>query len=466
MSNQEKIFKKSMSIAEKRFLAIAPALDDTLSAAEHYAMVRDIARNNQMSERTVYRLLKKYRQGQFDALKPKRRSKTEVICTAIKPEVLKKALELKIELPSRSVPQIILALKLSGLLDDCKVASSTLRRYLSRVSGLWRKPGKVFGLGSRKYRAACKNKIWQSDFKESREIKLWIADNSSGFTKRRLRHVYLAAFIDDNTRLLCHGEWYFSQTTAELLDCYQKAIVKYGLPHSVYTDNGCQYTSGRFGSACAQLGVRHILASVGRPEGKGKIERFNRTVEEFVQEMTIEKPKSLDELNKLFRAWVDVYNNRVNSEIKLAPQIAFNLDQTPLRRLDFNTLRDKCKAIEWRKVSKNGCIKLNGKEFDCGNEYIGKEIQIRFEELDNSSVEIWDKDEFVKTVQRAIICERNQNFGKSAESRRAVKENAAGKPSEVAKCWLSERDERLKKQFGGISFQSMNADREDNTDAV
>jgi hypothetical protein len=57
---------------------------------------------------------------------------------------------------------------------------------------------------------------------------------SSGRKKR----TYLVAFIDDATRLVCHGEFYDNQRLPILEDCFRKAILKYGKPDAVYVDFG------------------------------------------------------------------------------------------------------------------------------------------------------------------------------------------------------------------------------------
>ncbi len=463
MKSSEKKYHKAMEIAAARFNAIAPAVESGLSPEEIHAAVRGIAERSKISERTVYRWLEKYRKGQFPALMPYLRMATENICRSIEPLILERALALKIELPTRSVPRIILALQSSGIITEkTKVAQSTLRRYLQRMKHTWQAPKKIRGIGSRSFCMDDCNKIWQSDIKEVREIKFgvpgkpWIR-----------RHVYFVAYLDDKSRLLCHGEWYFRQKSGEVLDCFRKAIEKYGLPHNVYTDNGSQYTSGRFGTACAQLGIRHRKAGPYRPESKGKVERMNRTVEEFIQEMRLEQPKSIEELNKHFRDWMDDYNNREHSSLDgYSPNAVFNLDKSPKRRIEINALRDSFKTVDWRLVSKNGCAKVNGKEYDVGNEYIGSRLQFRYEEPDVRSIELWDNDVFTKNVYPLVIQEKNSNYSKKSDKDKPLQQQQPPVPSLVAQGWNKNRNERLEKKYGSLSFQSLATDKEDNNHAV
>jgi hypothetical protein len=131
--------------------------------------------------------------------------------------------------------------------------------------------------------------LWQSDIKYGPYI-----PTVNGGKKR----TYMVAFIDDATRLICHAEFYDNQRLPILEDCFRKAILKYGKPDAVYVDNGKVYVSRWFRVSCAKLGIRHLNTKAYSPESKGKIERFNSTMEEFLQEISLEKPKSLEELKQ------------------------------------------------------------------------------------------------------------------------------------------------------------------------
>src|SRR5690606_12186405 len=88
------------------------------------------------------------------------------------------------------------------------------------------------------------------------------------------------SFLDDYSRYICHGEFFFAEDVYALEVCFQKALLRCGKPARVYVDRGLIFQSRVFRTACAALGIRHISATAYRPEGKGKIERFFRTVDE------------------------------------------------------------------------------------------------------------------------------------------------------------------------------------------
>ena len=104
-----------------------------------------------------------------------------------------------------------------------------------------------------------------------------------------------------------------------------------------YVDNGSAYVDAWLLRACGKLGIRLIHSTPHRPQGRGKIERFFRTVrDQFLVEVTdttaddlagpgARTPRRCLSSTRLFTAWVEsVYHHRVHSET----------GQTPLARWD------------------------------------------------------------------------------------------------------------------------------------
>ena len=92
-------------------------------------------------------------------------------------------------------------------------------------------------------------------------------------------------------------------------------------------DNGTAFCDAWLLRACAKLGVRLVHSQPGRPQGRGKIERFFRTVrEQFLVEVTdttsedlaaagVDHATALLELNRLFVAWVEtVFTDRKRAD--------------------------------------------------------------------------------------------------------------------------------------------------------
>ena len=212
------------------------------------------------------------------------------------PDILQRAKELKQANPSRSIPHIINMLS-SELGYKLEIAPSTLWRHLSKM-----------GLGGRttlpksgfkRWSTAAPNDIWQSDVNYGP----YIPDPGNPDIKRR---TYLIAFLDDYSRLITHAEYFFAESVYSLEICFKKALLRKGVPKQVYVDNGAVFQSHVFHQACAELGIRHISAKPYSPEGKGKLERFWRTLnDDFVVELHTDPVQTLEELNKKLWAWLE-----------------------------------------------------------------------------------------------------------------------------------------------------------------
>ena len=101
--------------ALERYALIAPLLEDSLDPAKRLQLREDIAARNGISLRSLYRYEAAFRKEGFFGLKPTERPKQH---SAKLPdnfrEILEQAVQLKREVPTRSVNQIIYILELEG----------------------------------------------------------------------------------------------------------------------------------------------------------------------------------------------------------------------------------------------------------------------------------------------------------------------------------------------------------------
>src|SRR5438045_1203748 len=124
------------------------------------------------------------------------------------------------------------------------------------------------------------------------------------------RKTYLFAFIDDHSRAVMAARFGFAEDTIRLAAALRPALQARGVPEHVYVDNGSAFVDAWLLRACAKLGIKLVHSAPGRPQGRGKIERFFRTVGgEFVVEIASgdgkpgRRVQDLHELNWLFTAW-------------------------------------------------------------------------------------------------------------------------------------------------------------------
>lgn len=139
----------------------------------------------------------------------------------------------------------------------------------------------------------------------------------------------------------------------------RQAIQEYGVPDAFYFDNGKQCRTKWMNRMCSKLGIRLLYARPYSPESKGKVERFNRTVDSFLAEVVLEKPKSLEALNWLFAVWLEeCYQKKAHSELpeKRRPFEAYQRDRRALSFAAEEAITDAFLHAETRKVDRSGCI--------------------------------------------------------------------------------------------------------------
>ncbi|NIV95409.1 integrase, partial [candidate division KSB1 bacterium] len=63
------------------------------------------------------------------------------------------------------------------------------------------------------------------------------------------------ATLDDFSRLIPHAEFYWHEKLPHLESTLQKAILKRGIPHVLYVDNGQIFSAHQINIICAELGI-------------------------------------------------------------------------------------------------------------------------------------------------------------------------------------------------------------------
>ena len=192
-------------------------------------------------------------------------------------------------------------------------SDSTVYRYVRTIRPAQDTPQKE----RRAFEAPFSGSLWQTDVLYGPYLPML---NDRG---KWVKHqTFLIAVIDDHSRLLCHGEFYFKQDVLSYLSCLRQALYKYGIPERLYCDNGQIFHSDQVKRIMAGLGTSVIHCPLSDGAAKGKIERFFRNVRDsFLNPlMEFEKPKKLEELNRKFRIWChESYNLKEHSAIDCTP---------------------------------------------------------------------------------------------------------------------------------------------------
>src|SRR4029450_3842611 len=129
-----------------------------------------------------------------------------------------------------------------------------------------------------------------------------------------------------------------------------------------------------------------------QPPGRGKIEPFFRTVrEQFIANLNRKHTLTLNELNDRLWAWIEnAYHRSEHSTLGTTPLLRWQRDieqvrqlppATDLRRLFFHRLD--------RLVRRDSTFLLHGRLYEAPPPLTGKTVEVRFDPLDDSQVEIW-----------------------------------------------------------------------------
>jgi len=261
----------------------------------------------------------------------------------------------------------------------------------------------------RKFEAELPNDLWQLDCMHGPKVK----------HDGKRRKTYLIAFIDDHSRLAPHGEFYLSETVKSFLSALEQALLTRGLPRRIYTDNGAAFRSHHTQHVAASLGIALIYARPYKPQGKGKIERFFRTVRsDFLSGF---QGETLLDINHTFYLWLnDVYHQRKHSSTGQAPFARFTAKMECLREAPKN-LQDHFRKAARRKVAKDRTISLKGKIYEVPAQLIGKQVTLLYHPDAPESVEILLKGEsygFATPVNLHVNCraKRDKNNNVQIES--------------------------------------------------
>ncbi len=269
----------------------------------------------------------------------------------------------------RNIAEVYRACIQQGLLQRTQIAPNTFRRTVDRYQLL--KPADPSTPKARlAFAKAHANDLWQGDTLHGPHL-----HNGSNKPLK----TFLICFIDDASRVIPHGAFYHADDTPNLIDCFQTALDKRGIPKAVYVDNGSNYSSREFGLICARLGTVLIHTPVRDGAAKGKIERFFRTVRDQFLVRDLSQLENLRQLNSEFTRWVeDTYHLREHSTLGMKPLDRFGLDLSRVRRLAVNPFNDELFLLEsTRKVRADNTFSYNGTRYEAPRDLRDTTITIR-----------------------------------------------------------------------------------------
>jgi putative transposase len=253
-----------------------------------------------------------------------------------------------------------------GLLQPGRIAQTTFYRFIREYELLAPedKDHKQRLAFSMKYA----NQLWQADTMFGPYL-------DTGGSRKQTK---LIAFIDDASRVLCHGEFFLDENVDTLVQTIRAAFYKRGVPEQLLVDNGSIYCCQEITLICARVGCILRHTAVRDAAAKGKIERFNRRVREqfLIKRLDL---SSLETLNRQFTHWVENDYNAVEHDgIGMKPIDRFGIDLARIRFLPPSEHNDELFYAEaTRKVKKDNTFSFRGRRYETPVDLRDREIQLR-----------------------------------------------------------------------------------------
>lgn len=251
-------------------------------------------------------------------------------------------------------------------------AISTVHQVLRRNHLVAPRPGRK-PKADKRFERERPNDLWQIDATEvalAAGEKAWVVD-----------------CLDDHARFLLHALAFPSPTGEAAWRCFTSAAAEHGLPRQLLSDNHLSFTGRLFGHEVAferrlrEVGVQMINAAPAHPQTLGKLERFHRTLKEWLAD---EGPAcDLGELQAL----LDRFRAHYNGE---RPHQGIG-DETPLERFRGSARAGASAAPALapsssepsyrpraivRKVASNGVFCYGGAYINIGVRYAGARVRI------------------------------------------------------------------------------------------
>jgi hypothetical protein len=238
-------------------------------------------------------------------------------------------------------------------------------------------------------------------------MELWQMDIVGGFPLADGTSAKALTGIDDHSRMCVCAHLMARERTRAVCDGLRAALVSYGVPEQILTDNGKVFT-GRFNhpptevlfeAICREHGIEHLLTQPRSPTTTGKIERFHRSLR---AEFLSNKPAftNLKTAQQALDEWVDEYNtHRPHQSLKMATPAQRFRAGVPAGPPQRSVTGPDRSGSDWvsRRVTTNGVVCVSWQQVSIGRYYAGARCDVH---VDGELLRFWIGDQLVKTAAR------------------------------------------------------------------
>jgi putative transposase len=261
-----------------------------------------------------------------------------------------------------------------------------------------------------RHRAECPNAIWQADHTL---LDVMVLDANGDAVRP-----WLTIIMDDYSRAIAGYTIFLGAPTAlQTALALRQAMWRKqnatwpvcGIPDVLYVDHGSDFTSAHLDQVAADLRFQLVYSSVGRPQGRGKVERLFGTLNTecladlpgyLSQGKPVTPPRlSLPELDATIGDYfLGTYNHRLHRETGMSPSKAW-LGQGWLPRMP-----ESLEALDLLlvMVAQSRVVRRDGVHFQGLRyldptlaAYVGEPVTIRYDPRDIAEIRVFHRNRFV-----------------------------------------------------------------------
>ena len=262
-------------------------------ASREGANISELCRRYGISRTTGYKWLRRAAAGEEDFADRSRRPRRSPLRTP--PEVERRILEVRRRHPAWGARKIRTWLQRQGVAVP---SASTVHAILQRHGCI---SPQAAGMSPKRFEQPAPNLLWQMDFKGCTRL----GDGS---------WLHPLCVLDDHSRFCVLLQACARENHDTVRPLLEKALRRYGLPLAIYVDNGAPWGAPR-GAPWTRLtvwllklGIRVIHGRPRHPQGRGKIERFHRSLKS--EALNTPVPRDLAEAHRRLRRWRILYNEQ------------------------------------------------------------------------------------------------------------------------------------------------------------
>ena len=380
------------------------------------------SQKTRISRETISHWIRVYRDGGVKALRPKDRS-DQGRSRAMDDDTCEALICLRKEMPAGTVPHLIEQMNRRQLVTPgTELNKTTVYRFLHGQNLMRLTRSKP--VDRRKFEAELPNDLWQSDVMHGPKV------DADG----RQKKTYLIAILDDHSRLIVHARFYLSERLASYLDAFENALATRGLPRKLYVDNGAAFRSKHLQYVTASLAITLIHAKPYQPQGKGKIERWFKTVRSRF--LPYAAARTLSELNGALDQYVNQdYHQSKHSATGQTPLDRFTANMHCLRPAPENLI-DHFRKVALRKVNGDRTVTLDGRIYEAPVALIGKRVELLYHQSDVESIEVKYKSKSYGLL-RAVDLAVNYRVKRDKNNNAQIHETNDTRSYQGGKLWSS-----------------------------